>query len=277
MNYIYKYKNKKNGKVYIGQTNNIERRIREHRSIAFNPNSANYKDYFHQALRKHGESAFDFEIIYQGECDQEELDKKETAFIRQYHSHVSENGYNLTLGGQGYKKTSAYIENAEDIKQDLEQGISYKVLMKKYDCCASFLSNVNHGLVFYESNRQYPINSYGYLNADDIYPQMVSLLQDPRFRFSDIANELNVSIATVKAFNNGRLRNGQYWKQEYPIRDKYFANKPNWFQALDLLLNTNIPMRKIGREMCYVGDVVMEKINRGELIPQENINYPIRK
>lgn len=34
--YIYSYINKLNGHRYIGKTNNIERRRREHKSIAFN-------------------------------------------------------------------------------------------------------------------------------------------------------------------------------------------------------------------------------------------------
>lgn len=33
MYYIYCYENKQNGHKYVGQTNNIERRKREHRSV----------------------------------------------------------------------------------------------------------------------------------------------------------------------------------------------------------------------------------------------------
>lgn len=36
MNYIYCYTNKINGHQYVGQTNNVERRKREHRSCANN-------------------------------------------------------------------------------------------------------------------------------------------------------------------------------------------------------------------------------------------------
>ena len=35
--YIYSFINKINGHRYIGKTNNVERRKREHYSLAFNP------------------------------------------------------------------------------------------------------------------------------------------------------------------------------------------------------------------------------------------------
>lgn len=40
--YIYKYTNKVTGNSYIGKTNNIERRKREHKSNAYNSNSSFY-------------------------------------------------------------------------------------------------------------------------------------------------------------------------------------------------------------------------------------------
>lgn len=36
MYYIYKFTNKTNGKIYIGQTNNIQKRKNGHRSDSFN-------------------------------------------------------------------------------------------------------------------------------------------------------------------------------------------------------------------------------------------------
>ena len=63
MNYIYSYTNKINGHRYIGQTNNIERRKREHRSCAFNKESKQYLDLFHTKLRQYGEENFNFEIF----------------------------------------------------------------------------------------------------------------------------------------------------------------------------------------------------------------------
>lgn len=56
---IYKYTNKINGKIYIGLSNDIQRRKNEHLTKA----NANDKVYFHQAIRKYGINNFDFEVL----------------------------------------------------------------------------------------------------------------------------------------------------------------------------------------------------------------------
>ena len=53
--YIYKATNKINGKSYIGQSNNIERRFSEHKTKIDIP--------IEIAIRKYGIDAFNFEII----------------------------------------------------------------------------------------------------------------------------------------------------------------------------------------------------------------------
>ena len=59
--YVYKIRNKINGKVYIGQTNNLERRLKEHR---FDKRS--HKP-IHDAIKKYGFENFEVTIEYFGE------------------------------------------------------------------------------------------------------------------------------------------------------------------------------------------------------------------
>jgi len=92
---IYKLVNKVNEKCYIGQTNNIKRRIRRHKNDSRTSSLLLYK-----AIRKHGWENFKYKIIEK--CDsREELDDLEFHYIKQYRSRQYQNGYNLTDGGYG--------------------------------------------------------------------------------------------------------------------------------------------------------------------------------
>lgn len=84
---IYKITNKQNGKVYIGQAIDLERRIREHRQAR--------KQTIDNYINVLGVDNFDFEIIE--ECREEELDEKEQYYIQFYDS--VNNGYNWQEGG----------------------------------------------------------------------------------------------------------------------------------------------------------------------------------
>lgn len=97
---IYKFTNKKNGKIYIGQSVNIEERYLRH----FRKDNTRNIPYFHRALLKYGKEGFDFEIIE--ECPKEKLNEREIYWITYYKSNNRELGYNSTDGGEGAKSRS---------------------------------------------------------------------------------------------------------------------------------------------------------------------------
>ena len=85
---IYKIENLINGKKYIGQSIDIQRRFEEHKRDKDNCR-------IHQAIRKYGINNFSFEIIE--ECSPSMLDEREKYWIKYYDSF--NNGYNATHGG----------------------------------------------------------------------------------------------------------------------------------------------------------------------------------
>ena len=91
---IYSIQNKINGKRYIGQSKNIERRFKDHLSRLENGNHDN--DYLQKSFDKYGKQCFEFKILC--ECSIEDLDKEEKQFINLYGTYLQ--GYNLTTGGE---------------------------------------------------------------------------------------------------------------------------------------------------------------------------------
>lgn len=103
---IYKIKNYINGKIYIGQSWNIEKRWREHRSN--DNNSHNY--HLYNAFKKYGIENFSFDVLkefektsYPGILLQKHLDRLEVMYIKYYESINHDKGYNKETGGSNGK------------------------------------------------------------------------------------------------------------------------------------------------------------------------------
>jgi len=95
---IYKLTNRVNGGVYIGKYigNEADARFQQHVREARRGGDR----YLCRAIRKYGSDSFKVEVIYRAKTA-DELSKMETFFIILHQSHKSENGYNMTLGGEG--------------------------------------------------------------------------------------------------------------------------------------------------------------------------------
>jgi group I intron endonuclease len=102
---IYKATNKKNNKIYIGQTiNTLNYRKQQHFREAKCDKRQN--TYFHNALIKYGFDNFIFEIIEEI-YDIDILNDREIYWIKYYDSTNKNKGYNLDYGGNnGYKNNT---------------------------------------------------------------------------------------------------------------------------------------------------------------------------
>ena len=110
--YIYKIENKLNGKVYIGKTKDLEKRIYQHRR-----NVGKKRHRLYDAILHYTWDNFLVEIIDKTEGDIDELEKH---YIKQYNS-ITE-GYNYTEGGEG---GDTFTHKSED-----EKNITRKKLSK---------------------------------------------------------------------------------------------------------------------------------------------------
>jgi group I intron endonuclease len=94
---IYKITNNKNGKIYIGITNQgVTVRWNKHCSDA----NRNSSFPLHNAIKKYGKDNFQIDII-ESVNDVEILKKREVYWIKKFDSYNRNKGYNLTLGGDG--------------------------------------------------------------------------------------------------------------------------------------------------------------------------------
>ena len=110
---IYRVTNKLNNKVYIGQTiNAFNKRKVQHLSDARRNVYPSY--YFHKALRKYGEKKFTWEILHKNIKDFCTLDVLEQLEIIINDSFY--NGYNMTMGGEGFHG----YRHSEETKQKIK-------------------------------------------------------------------------------------------------------------------------------------------------------------
>ena len=96
--FIYQITNKVNGKIYIGKTNDLNRRISKHYSELRGNYHHSHK--LQRAYNKYGEENFIVTYEQFNDITEEELSQKEIETIEKFDSYY--NGYNETLGGEGH-------------------------------------------------------------------------------------------------------------------------------------------------------------------------------
>lgn len=97
---VYKITNLINNKVYIGSSVDVERRWREHKNVANNPNHKHYNYPLYCAFRKYGLDNFYFEVIQDNFESALDMQIYENLQIIKYDS--VNNGYNQTYETIGY-------------------------------------------------------------------------------------------------------------------------------------------------------------------------------
>lgn len=116
---IYKFVNTINNKVYIGYSNNVNRRYLEHKS-----NHIRVKNKFYNAIKKYGWDNFQFEIIYQSLDGDHCLFEMEKYFILEYNSYKK--GYNSSLGGDSLSGS----QKSDYVRKKMSKARNHKFIAK---------------------------------------------------------------------------------------------------------------------------------------------------
>lgn len=162
---IYKIENLINGKVYIGQSKNIEKRWAAHRTRPFNQNSKQYNSSLYRSIRKYGLENFSFVVLE--ETLIEDLDDREKYWIEYYGSRNKEKGYNLTDGGNSATSATLTRKQVDEIKLLLETDMSQQDIADKYNVNQRSISYINTGETWIDQGRTYPIRSFSILTNNE--------------------------------------------------------------------------------------------------------------
>ena len=167
---IYKIENKVKGKIYIGQSNNIQRRFQEHQT-----KGASSRIPVDVAIQKYGKDNFTYTVIEETTIDK--LNQAEEFWINYFNS--IETGYNCSKGGEQQSigenngKAKLTEQDVIEIRKAYNNHLKQKDVYEKYKDIISFgyFQNLWQGRswshvmpeVFTEENKQYYIfqNSNG--------------------------------------------------------------------------------------------------------------------
>lgn len=294
MYYIYKFTNKKNGKHYIGQTNNLQKRYNGHKSESFNPKASGYWLPFHCAIRKYGIENFSFDIleeIMDGES-QNFINEREQYFIQYYNSLKDNNGYNVTIGGDGCPKPPlSYEEKLErsklftgkeiqDIQQRLLNDEEFDDIEKIYSpkLKRTFLVNINTGTNFYNPDFNYPLKKNAKSRFSQKEIQEIKTMIKQGLTYKTIQDKFGIkSPGYISMINSGKYF---YDKNEtYPLCDKQGKKAQNeaWVEQIrQEILNTSTPLLQIAKKFNK-SYATVKNINSGRSHKKEGLTYPLRQ
>lgn len=223
IHYIYCYTNKTNNKQYIGQTNNLERRKKQHIQDSIHQHLGHeiaYEQPIHCAIRKYGIDNFNIEVLKVIDTqDWNEVNKIESEYIKKYNT-LSPNGYNLKAEGaanQGKNKSKLSDEIVNNIINDLKNKVEIIKISEKYNISRSYVSDINNGRCLRRENEIYPLQQNRITKEE--YLDIIDMIKNTAYSLREIARYFNRDKETIRKINNGSTMIVQsLYEGDFPIR-----------------------------------------------------------
>ena len=249
---IYKIQNIENGKTYVGQSVDIERRWKQHINNSLNENSSEANSELHRSIRKNSFEMFSWEILE--ECKIEELNDKEQFWIKTLNC-ITPYGYNYTYGGQNNGSGSFIKLNDESLNaivQDLvDSDLTVKQIATKYQLSHQMVYDIKNGKSWKKDGIIYPLRKNLYQEscceycgqkktreADmckscyDIFQQTVER-PDPVDLMEMIFNEGFAAIGRKYGVSDNSIRK---WCEKYGLPSKIKEVKEWWIKYSGLII-----------------------------------------
>ena len=183
---IYIIINTNDGKVYIGQSTNVKRRINEHRKLL---QKGKHKNAYIQEAFKADPNNIVFDVLEK--CEKSELDERERYWINYFDSTNRNNGYNLEDGGH---KGNKWCKESRDARSG----------------SGNPMFGRNHSKEFIEWIRIHNRASSDKLTTNDVEKIKQSL--SAGVLQADLAREYNVTISTINKI--AKCKNWEWVKPE---------------------------------------------------------------
>ena len=228
---IYAYKKNDNNKiVYVGQTDNLQRRNEQH--IKYDPFNVNAKEYNYplsRGIRKYGEEAYSL-IILEDNINSENINEKERYWIKYYDTYF--NGYNQTIGGSNPTQTIFTDDKIDLVIEMLKnQEYSYKDIFEKTGISLTHIHNINIGKRRKKDNLIYPIrpsNAKGSkglkFSLEECKKIHEEILKNNK-TFKELSKIFNCSPSVISDINKGVRKNYRLKEYQYPLRDSKKTSK----------------------------------------------------
>lgn len=281
---IYKYiKLDTNEVVYVGRTNNLERRRREHE--VYEPREQGRPHYNYplsKGIRKYGRKNYRCEIIETIETYKESLER-EKYWIKYYNTFLDKEKYNYTPGGEiGYLTQKFDDIIIDEVKNLLEAQVNFKEIQDRTGISLSHISEINTGKRRKDKDREYPINKMtcGRKLEEIKVQEIISLLRQSQKTCQEIAAIYNVSETTIRNINIGK----RYYQEDiqYPIRRPLKSTQYKRLSQEEAeliisdIINTKISFSQLAIKY-NVGATTIYNINNGRTHFNEKYSYPLRK
>lgn len=161
---IYKITNPK-GRIYIGQSKNIDERIARYKKLQ----CCKHQLFLYRSFLKYSVDNHSFEIILRGDFTKKELNSFESKFVKEYNSFNGwkKGGLNLTTGGDSYEfdesvkqkmsntrkrkisegqlNSKLTVENVKEIKLLIIQKVKQRDIAKKFNVKPTTISEIKAG------------------------------------------------------------------------------------------------------------------------------------
>lgn len=269
---IYKYENKINHKIYIGQTNDVNRRFKEHLS------SKSFRtSLIEKAIQKYGIDNFDFTVLEWTE----NYNEQEKYWIEFYNCYKPY-GYNICEGGgylpnqQKEKHSNCSISEkiARQIQKDLMNfNIPRRQIVKKYHVSVNLVESINSGHTWNYYNLNYPLRPTETELNEKKAIEVIKLLKETSLNYKEIGQKVGWSESQIRMINRGE--NHPQKNEHYPIRPNPFDHTDK-IEACIILLKQNKTNTEIAN-ILNTSSAWVSRINNGKTHKQDNIQYPIRK